>query len=143
MKKIVMSGIAVLIAASAFSQTVKDIMIGSHLDLIRSDNEGHFKKVQVGAEVNYFFTRKFTATGGFEYWTAGDVTSAVIGARWCPVPEAFIRVRGLIGANDFAIGGGWNMPLKGNWRFEAMGDVYTGGYIAIRAGLAYVIKVNP
>ena len=143
MKKIILSFIAMLFGLSAFSQTAKDFMIASHLDLIKSDNEGYFEKVQVSAELNYFLSRKFAATGGMEYWTEGDEFSVVVGARWHPVPEAFIRARGLIGANDISIGGGWAKPLKENWRFEAMGDVYTKGHIAIRAGFAYIIRTNP
>src|SRR5687768_13803137 len=99
MNKIIISCFTVLITLSAFAQTGKDLMIGSHLDLIRSDNEGHFKKAQLGVELNYFLSGKFTATAGGEYWTDRDEISFVLGARWYPVPEAFIRLRGLIGAN--------------------------------------------
>lgn len=143
MKKITLSCIAMLLGLSAFPQIAKDFMIASHLDLIKSDNEGHFEKVQVCAELNYFLSQKFTATGGMEYWSEGDEFSVVVGARWHPVPEAFIRLRGLIGANDISVGGGWAKPLKENWRFEAMGDVYAEGHIAIRAGFAYIIRMNP
>jgi hypothetical protein len=139
MNKITISCFALLITISAFPQAGKDLMIGSHLDLIRSDNAGHFEKAQAGVELNYFLSRQFTATAGGEYWTDGDEVSFVLGARWHPVPEAFIRLRGLIGANDFSIGGGWAKPLNDNWRFEAMADVYTEGRIAIRAGFAYIL----
>jgi hypothetical protein len=51
-----------------------------------------------------------------------------------------VRVRGLIGADEISVGGGWAKPLNDNWRFEAIGEVFTGGNIVIRAGFAYLIK---
>ena len=143
MKKHLLSLVLVLITSTAFSQIAKDLMIGANLDLIRSDQDGYFEKAQVSAELNYFLTRKFTATGGVEYWTEHQQPSLVIGGRWFPVKEAFLRLRGLAGANDIAIGGGWSKPLKPgrNWYFESMADVYTvHGYVAIRAGVVYVIE---
>ncbi len=125
---------------NSFSQIAKDFQLGIQVDLIKSDNDGFFEKIQSSAELNYFISRKFTATGGGEWWTDGNEVSFVIGGRWYPIPEAFIRLRGLIGANDICIGGGWAKPLNENWKFEAMGDIYSGGYIAIRAGFAYVIR---
>lgn len=141
MKKRFLSLVLILITSTAFSQIAKDFMIGANLDLIRSDQDGYFEKAQAAAEFNYFLSRKFTATGGVEYWTEHQQASLVMGARWFPVKEAFLRLRGLVGANDIAIGGGWSKPLKHNWYFESMADVYTvHGYVAIRAGVVYVIK---
>jgi hypothetical protein len=60
-----------------------------------------------------------------------------VGGRWYPVADAFVRARGFIGANDVSIGGGWVKPLKEHLRFEAIGDVYFDGQIAIRCGLSY------
>lgn len=143
MKKRFLSLVLILITSTAFSQIAKDFMIGANLDLIRSDQDGYFEKAQASAELNYFLTRKFTATGGVEYWTEHQQVSLVMGGRWFPVKEAFLRLRGLVGANDIAIGGGWSKPLKPgrNWYFESMADVYTvHGYVAIRAGVVYVIK---
>jgi len=114
-------------------------MVGGALDLIKSDNSGFLDKAQIGLEGNYFITRKFTGTAGVEFWTSDDV-SFVLGARWFPIDEAFVRVRGLLGENDFAIGGGWTKPLNENLRFEAMGDFYFKGEFAIRAGVAYVFR---
>jgi hypothetical protein len=142
MEKIFIAAILILIANTTHAQIAKDLMINAHGDLIKSDNSGYFEKLQMGLEVNYFVSRKFTATGGVEFWTDGAEASVVIGGRWCPTPDAFIRIRGLIGANDVSIGGGWAKPLKNNWKFEAVGDVYTEGHIAIRAGFAYIIRIK-
>jgi hypothetical protein len=140
MKKTLLALLAVFIAMGAYSQIAKDFMIEANTDLIKSDNDGYFEKAQTGVAVNYFLSRKFTATGGMEYWTDGNDLSIVMGARWYPVPDAFIRVRGLIGANDIAVGGGWAKPLNEDWRFEALADVYAEGHIAIRAGFSYIIR---
>jgi hypothetical protein len=143
MKKLLLSLIPVLITASSFSQIAKDYSVGTNLDLIRSDNDGYFEKAQASVEVNYFLFRKLTATAGAEYWTRNQQASLVMGGRWFPVKEAFLRLRGLIGSNDIALGGGWSKPLKpeSNWYFESMADVYIiHGYVTIRAGVVYVVK---
>lgn len=138
MKSILSFAAALLLAIPCFSQSVNDFLIGANLDLIKSNQHGYFERIQAGAEMNYFFfSRKIAGTGGVEYWTANKQLSSVIGARWYPVPEAFVRLRALIGANDVSLGGGWAMPLNRIWRFEAMGDFYTDGHIAIRAGVTY------
>jgi hypothetical protein len=142
MEKIFITAILVLITNTTHAQIAKDLMINAHGDLIKSDNSGYFEKIQTSIEVNYFVSRKFTATGGFEFWTDGPEASVIIGGRWCPIPEAFVRLRGLIGTNDISIGGGWAKPLKNNWRFEAIGDIYAEGHIAIRAGFAYIIRIK-
>jgi hypothetical protein len=120
------------------AQTAKDFLIGMNLDLIKSDNDGYFEKAQFGVEVNYFISRKLTATTGIEVWTR-DGASAVIGARWFPVKDAYIRARGLIGVNDFSVGGGWGKPMTEKLRFESMADFYFAGDFCIRAGFAYRI----
>lgn len=130
----------ILIAWNCHAQIAKDIMINAAADLIKSDNDGYFEKLQTGVELNYFISRKFTATGGAEFWTEHRQFSAVMGGRWYPIPEAFVRVRGIIGANRLSIGGGWVKPLNNNFKFEALADVYTHGDIAIRAGIAYLIR---
>jgi hypothetical protein len=141
MKKLFLSAVTgLLLATPSFSQIAEDFMVGTHMDLIRSDHDGYFEKVQLSASVDYFLSDKFTATAGMEYWSRINKASLVIGTRWYPIPDAFIRLRGLIGANHVSIGGGWAKPLNENLKFEAIGDVYTQGYIAIRAGLIYIIK---
>jgi hypothetical protein len=125
--------------AMSFAQTPGDILVGMNLDLVKSDNDGYFEKTQFGLEGNYFISEKFTATVGIEVWTRGN-SSAVIGSRWYPAKNAFIRARGLFGANDFSIGGGWAKPLTEQLRFESMADFYFAGNFSIRAGLAYQIR---
>ncbi len=64
-----------------------------------------------------------------------------MGMRYYPLDNFFVRFRGLIGANDVALGGGWAKPINEKLRFEAIGDFYFGQTeFGIRAGIAYVIK---
>jgi hypothetical protein len=123
-----------------FGQYNQGVLLGTNLDLIKSDYDGYFEKVQVGLEVNYFVVEKFTATGGLEVWSRTGA-SAVVGSRWYPVKDAFIRARGMIGKNDdFSIGGGWAKPITETLRFESMADFYFSGSISIRAGIAMIVK---
>ena len=122
---------------AGFSQSKGDLLIGAQTDLIKTNNSGYFERFQSGIEGNYFMHKSFTATGGLEYWTQSRQWSLVAGARWYPIDEAFIRLRGLLGANDLAIGGGWSRPVRENLRFEALTDFYFAGDITIRAGLTY------
>jgi hypothetical protein len=129
----------ILLSFTVQSQIAKDLTIGGGLDLIKTDNDEFFEKFQIGLEANYFFTRQFTGSAGVELWTDDEV-SFVIGGRWYPIDEAFVRVRGLIGVNDVSIGGGWAKPLNENWKLEALGDFYFEGEFAIRVGAVYVIR---
>lgn len=140
MKKLISIVIAAFLAIPCSAQIAGDFLLAAHTDLIKSDHDGYFEKMQVAAEVNYFISRKLTATAGGEFWTDNESTSLVMGARWYPIHEAFVRARGLIGANEISVGGGWAKPLNQNWNFEAIGDVYSGGQIAIRAGFSYIIR---
>lgn len=124
-----------------FPQRAQRIMIGAHADLIKSDNDGFFEKMQGGIEASYYFSRKFSTTAAVEWWTRNAMV-AVIGGRFCPIDEAFIRVRGLVG-KDFSIGGGFVKPLSDKLRIEAMADYYWEGNIAIRAGIAYGMGRRP
>lgn len=123
----------------AIAQSQNDIVLGLTTDLIKSNNSGYFERYQTSLEGNYFFLRKISGTIGIEYWTESRELSGVAGVRWYPVPYAFVRARGLVGANDFSFGGGWSKPLNQNWQFEAMGDFYSNATIAIRAGFTYII----
>lgn len=115
-------------------------MIGGSLDLIKTDYSSFFDKAQIGLEANYFVVRHFAASGGVELWTR-QKSSFMMGMRWYPADHVFVRVRGLIGANDVALGGGWVKPINDTWRFEAIGDFYIADTeFAIRAGISYVIK---
>jgi hypothetical protein len=93
--------------------------------------------------LNYFFTRKFSATTGFEYWSEDDDFSVVIGARYFIMPQTFLRARGFIGANELAIGAGWAKPLSENLHFETMLDLYFDNSLALRVGLVYIIRREP
>lgn len=114
-------------------------MVGGGFDLIKTDNDGFIQKAQIALEGNYFLTRQFTASAGFDIWT-DDGLNFVIGGRWYPVDDFFARIRGIIGDNDISIGAGWNKPITETWRFEAMGDFYFEGEFGIRVGVMYVIR---
>jgi hypothetical protein len=125
--------------ATCFAQEKEDILLGSHMDLIKSNNDGFFEGVQIGLEGNYFVSEKFAATGGLEIWNREGL-SAVVGARWYPTSDAYVRLRGLIGANDLSIGGGFAKPIGELIRIEAMTDFYFNGTFTIRAGFAFLVK---
>ena len=110
-------------------------MIAAHTDIIKSDNDGYFEKVQGGLEGSFYFSRKFAATGGVEWWT-GHTIMPVAGVRFCPIDEAFLRIRGLL-RKDISLGAGFSKPLSDHVRIEAMADFYLQGHIAIRAGIAF------
>lgn len=116
-------------------------MLAAHADLIRSDNDGFFEKVQTGLEGSFYVSRKFAVTGGVEWWS-GDNVVGVAGVRFCPIDEAFIRMRGLV-RKDFSLGAGFSRPLSENLRVEAMADYFFRGPIAIRAGITYGIGDRP
>jgi hypothetical protein len=124
-----------LCSINLLAQRPLRVMIGAQADLIKSDNDGFFEKLQGGLEVNYYLSRKFSLTAGVEWWTEENI-NVVAGARFSPIDEAFIRIRGLPG-NDFSVGAGFAKPLSENFRLEAMADLYLEGHIAIRAGLAF------
>lgn len=125
---------------SLHAQVKRDILIGTNIDLIKTDNNTFLGKSQIGMEGNYFLSNRFSATGGLDLWTDNGV-SLVTGLRWYPDQEAFVRLRGMVGAiNDLSLGGGWTQPISGNWRFEAIGDFYFSIDFAIRAGVVYVIR---
>lgn len=128
-------------SVATLAQRAQRIMIGAQTDLIKSDNDGFFEKAQGGIEGSYYFSRKFAVTGGAEGWT-GEGIIAIVGARFCPVDEAFIRIRGLI-REDICLGAGFSKPLRENLRVEGMADLYFAGHIAIRAGIAYGIGPRP
>jgi hypothetical protein len=125
----------------SYAQIAKDILVGGGFDLIKTDNDGFVKKAQFGIEGNYFLTRKFTASAGVDLWT-DDHVSLVLGGRWYPVDNVFVRARGLIGENDLAVGGGWAKPINENWRFEAIGDFYFKVDFSIRVGAVYIIRMK-
>lgn len=131
--------VAFLLPGTSTGQNIGEYVVAIHADLVKTDNVALVKKAQFGAEVNYFFFGNFGATTGVEVWTANDV-SLLLGMRWYPSDDAFVRVRGLVGENDVSIGGGWAKPVGERFRFEAIGDFYFKVDFAIRAGFVYVIN---
>jgi hypothetical protein len=132
-------GLILALTAQANAQIAHDIILGAHADLMKTDHDELLRKAQFGMEGNYFITREFTATAGFDIWTADEI-SFIIGARWFPVEEAFVRARGYIGQNDLSIGAGWTRPLTPDFKFEAIGDFYFSVDFAVRIGFVYVIR---
>jgi hypothetical protein len=132
--------VLLLFSSAVFGQKKNAVLIGLYGDLINSDNDGFFEKLQTGIEANYYFSRKFSVSAGAEEWTGDKDISLVLGGRWSPVDEAFVRVRGLIGEQDLSVGAGWAKPLPNNFRIEAISDFYFQGHLAIRAGIGYVIR---
>jgi hypothetical protein len=128
-----------LLPFTASSQDHGDVLLGSHMDLIKSNNEGYFEGVQIGLEGNYFLDKKIAGTAGIEIWNRQGL-SGVLGGRWYPTPDAYIRMRGLLGANDLSIGGGFAKPIGELIRIEAMSDFYFDGNFTIRAGFAFLVK---
>lgn len=129
----------IIFAADAKAQIAHDIIVGGYTDLMKTDYNELLRKAQFGVEGNYFITRDFTATAGFDIWT-DDELSFIIGTRWFPVEEAFIRARGYIGQNDLSIGAGWTKPLTPDFKLEAIGDFYFSVDFAIRIGVVYIIR---
>lgn len=138
-KSIALSTLIFFMPCFSVAQKAHYFLIGANADLIKTDNDGFFKKAQGGLEANYYISRKFTGTTGVEWWM-DEKLSWVLGARWYPIDDAFFRMRGLLGEQDIAIGGGWAKPLCANLRVEAMADIYFSGHISIRAGVAYAIR---
>jgi hypothetical protein len=130
-----------LCSGICFPQRAQRIMVAVHSDLIKSDNDGFFEKMQGGVEGSFYFSRKFAATGGIEWWSDDEIV-ATLGGRFCPIDEAFARIRGLPG-KDFSVGGGFSKPLSDNFWVEAMADFYFQGHIAIRAGVSYGLGGRP
>jgi hypothetical protein len=132
--------IAIVTTGIVKAQSTSDILISGGFDLIKTDYSRFINKLQLGTEANYFVVRHFAVGGGFELWTRNQ-SSFTMGARYYPLDNFFVRFRGLIGANDLAVGGGWSKPINEKWRFEAIGDFYLGQTeFGIRAGVGYIIK---
>ncbi|HYG03604.1 MAG TPA: hypothetical protein VD927_14245 [Chryseosolibacter sp.] len=137
--RVVFFFLIILSVTQVLSQEKDDVVVATQMDLIKSDYDIFFNRVQIGFEGNYFFNEKITGTAGVEMWSSGGM-SGVVGARWYPSPNAFIRLRGLLGGvNDFSIGGGFAKPVSEIIRIEAMTDFYFAGAFSIRAGVAYTL----
>ncbi len=139
----------ILILASAFflllssrvsAQSTHDFLISGGIDIVKTDIYKAFDKAQLGFEANYFIQRRFALGAGAEIWTR-QKNSFVMGVRYYIDDNIFFRFRGLIGANDAALGAGWAKPITETWRFEALGDFYfNSGQFGLRAGVGYVIR---
>lgn len=128
------------ISSLVWAQSTSDIMISGGTDLVKTDNTGVFEKVQSGLELNYFVARHFAVGFGGEIWSENR-NSFTMGARWYANDNVFVRFRGLIGANDAALGAGYAKNISQYFRLEALGDFYISQPdFAIRVGLSYVIK---
>jgi hypothetical protein len=140
MKK-TMLALVILVSMQAAAQSTKDILVGASFDLIKTDISRAFNKAQFGIEGHYFIVRHFAVGAGAELWTTGQSSSFMMGARYYATENLFVRLRGLIGANDAAVGVGYSYPYKDVLRIEAMGDYYFGGNaFALRVGAAYIFK---
>jgi hypothetical protein len=138
MNKILLSVICLFLINLAHAQSTHDVMIGGGLDVIKTDIQKVFDKAQIGVEANYFVVRHFSVGGGAEFWSNHD--SFVMGVRWYANEHFFARFRGLIGANDASVGAGWSKPFANNFRLEVIGDYYFHGDLALRTGVAFIIK---
>jgi hypothetical protein len=145
MKSFVTTIAVIIISAGLYSpaaaQSTNDLMVTGALDLVKTDIAEPFDKAQIGFELHYFVTRKFTTSAGLEIWTFRD-ESFVFGSRWYLNDSFFARFRALIGENDFSIGMGAAIPIQSPFRVEIMGDYYFRGEFALRAGLSYVIRMK-
>ncbi len=140
LKKILFSLLICSLAVIANAQSTHDVLLSGGLDLLKTDNKTVFKKAQLGIEANYFVVRHFAVGAGAELWTTNQKSSFVMGARWYANDHVFLRMRGLIGANDAAIGLGYAKPIKSNLLVEGMGDFYFSGSFGFRLGLGYILK---
>ena len=140
-KKIILSSSFFIIGFYCNGQIANDVMVGGGFDLIKTDYNSFFGKAQIGGEVNYFITKDITATAGLEVWTAEQL-SFVLGGRYYPMDELFLRARGLIGVNDLSIGAGWTKPIGEKVRLEAMADFYFDLQFSVRVGFGYVFRKN-
>ena len=110
---------------------------GIYGDILKYDFAVLGRSIQLGAEFNFFLADEFTISAGYDLWWPNS--NLVLGARYYPGEQIFIRGRGLLGSDDVAVGlGGW-FPLGDRLRLELIADYYflDGGDVALRAGVAY------
>jgi hypothetical protein len=140
LRKIVIS-LAFLISSFQFinAQSSNDIMVSGGFDLIKTDYNEAFGKAQIGFEANYFVIRHFSVGAGVDIW-GKQRNSFVMGMRWYANDNIFVRFRGLIGANDAAIGAGYSKAINKDWRVDGIGDFYVdAGEFGLRLGVSYII----
>lgn len=116
-------------------------MTGIAFDAIKTDFEDRVgNKLQAGVEVNYFIEEIYSVTLGAEVWTGDErQISGVAGIRFYPLGNIFVRIRGLVGADQLTAGAGFQKVFSQQWAAEGMIDYYTEGKIAARFGLAFLL----
>jgi hypothetical protein len=139
-KKYLLTILVSSLAIGCGAQSTHDVLVGGGMDLIKTDNNGPFKKAQLGFEAHYFVVRRFAVGAGAEIWTKNQKNSFVMGMRWYANDHVFLRFRGLIGANDASLGLGYAKPINRNVLFESMGDFYFKGNFGLRFGLSFILK---
>jgi len=140
LKKSLLTLLVCSLAMISRAQSTHDVMVGGGMDLIKTDINTLFKKAQFGVEANYFVVRHFAVGAGAEIWTTNQKNSFMMGMRWYANDHVFLRFRGLIGANDAALGLGYAKPLNQNVLFESMGDFYFKGSFGLRFGLSFILR---
>jgi hypothetical protein len=140
LKRTITSFILIIAAAHMMNaQSSNDIMVSGGFDLIKTDYDEAFGKAQLGFEANYFVIRHFSVGAGVDIWSK-QKNSFVMGMRWYANDNIFVRFRGLIGANDAAIGAGYSKAINKDWRIDGIGDFYfDSGQFGLRAGVSYII----
>lgn len=116
-------------------------MAGIAFDAIKTDFEDRVgNKLQAGAEVNYFIEEIYSVTLGTEIWTGDErQISGVAGIRFYPLGHLFVRIRGIIGADQLSAGAGFQKPFSQQWIAEGIIDYYSEGKVAARFGLAFLL----
>ncbi len=135
------TSLILIIAAAHFiiAQSSNDIMVSGGFDLVKTDYNEAFGKAQIGFEANYFVVRHFSVGAGVDIWSK-QKDSFIMGMRWYANDNIFVRFRGLIGANDAAIGAGYSKAINKDWRVDGMGDFYVdAGEFGLRLGVSYII----
>ena len=134
--------LTLIVSASHLSaQSTNDFLVGAAMDFLKTDIDQVFEKVQLGIEGHYFVVRNFAVGAGGEFWTTNQQNSFMMGMRWYPSDNFFVRFRGLIGANEAALGGAWTKPLNKDLRLEVMGDYFfVSTEFALRAGVSLVLR---
>ncbi len=139
LQKLFFTLIISFIVSMGIAQSTHDVLVAGGFDLIKTDNREAFKKAQFGFDANYFVVRYFAVGLGTELWTTNQKSSFVMGMRWYANDHVFLRLRGLIGANDATLGLGYAKPITNSLLAESMGDFYFTGNFGLRFGLAYIL----
>jgi hypothetical protein len=130
----------VILTVQARAQSSNSIMISAGADIIKTDIDEVFQKAQLGFEAHYFVVRHFAVGAGAEIWTEKP-HSFVMSMRWYTNDKIFVRLRGLTGANDAALGIGYAFPLSERFKIEGIGDFYfRASDFALRGGISYIIN---